>query len=182
MLLVEQATNFTATRLAYRRYIGEFSPDDFTTVASGWSRHVAEMTCREIIAFIRFTHFDAHQFAKTLDRLAALAPEMRPDERREVSEAVERVWDMYYSLGEEPDLAFRLGSLLYSLGEYARAIVFFQRSIEIYGDYTGTLLNLGACHLMLGDHAQARRTAEQVLQAQPNNPAAVDLLEQCHPD
>jgi Tfp pilus assembly protein PilF len=58
------------------------------------------------------------------------------------------------------------------MDDYARALTYFERSIEIYGEHTGTLFNMAACHQMLGQSAQAESLLRKVLKYDPDNQQA----------
>ena len=113
------------THSAFRRTVGDFGPDDFYAIARRARAHTDEMTVRELLALLRLSFYDAHQFDYYLPRLTELAPDATPDERRSLRDAVHRVWSLYFHLGEDTDLAYGIGGLLYALSDYPAAISYF---------------------------------------------------------
>ena len=98
---------------------------------------------------------------------------------RDVTEALEKVWDCYFPLGEEVDLANGIAALLYAIDDYARALAFFQTSMQIYGPDTGTLYNIAACFQGLGEDATAAAMLRKVLEYDPGNEPARTMLAEC---
>jgi tetratricopeptide (TPR) repeat protein len=175
-LMLARATEYVETRRAYQRHVQDFSPDDFYTITRQAGQYVGEMSLAEILAYLRFSYYDSAQFTRYVPRLTELVPELSRDERQSVLDAIDKVWDLYFPLGEEPDLAFQIGGLLYEMGDYARALTFYERSIDIYGQHTGTLYNMAACHQLIGQFAETESLLHKVLQCDPDNQQARALL------
>lgn len=176
LLLLNGATGYIETRRAYLCHVQDFSPDDFFTIIRHSSQHIAEMSAAEVLAYLRFSHYDSAQLVQYLPRLSELAPELNRQGREAVSEVLDKVWELYFPLGEEPDLAHHIACLLYEMDDHARALTFFERSIEIYGEHTGTLFNMAACCQLTGQPARAESLLRRVLQHDPDNRQARDLL------
>jgi len=86
------------------------------------------------------------------------------------------VWGHYFPLGEELDLANQIATLFYAMDDYPRALIYFQRSSEIYGEDAGTLYNMAACLHLLGESDQAAALLQRVLELEPGNAEAEGLL------
>jgi tetratricopeptide (TPR) repeat protein len=177
LLMLEQPQNYIETRRAYQRQVMEFGPDDFYTVFNHMQRSVKEMPVTEILAYLRLSRYDSHQFGRYfLPRLLELAPDVSAQERRVIRDAIDKVWALYFPLGEEFDLAHQTARLLYELDEYGQAVQYFERSLEIYGPYCGTLYNMAVCYRLLGQHQQAEGLLKDVLTYDPDNQDARTLL------
>ncbi|MBV8474376.1 MAG: hypothetical protein JO107_03100 [Hyphomicrobiales bacterium] len=174
-LLVDQPQAYRETQAAFARSIEEVGPDAFFTISRHARKRVEEMSLEEILAYLSLSHFDAHLFAAWLPRLSELAPEFDADERAAVIEAVERVWDGYFPIGESSDLAAGLAALLYQLDAFAPALRLFAISAAIYGDHTGKRFNRAACLAELGQDEQALTLLDSVLAHDPDNAAAAAL-------
>jgi tetratricopeptide (TPR) repeat protein len=176
LLMLTNATAYVDTRHAYQGQVQDFSPDDFHTIMRHARQYIAAMSVEDILAYLRFSYYDSAQFAHYLPRLMELAPELNRDERQSVCAAVDKVWEMYFPLGEELDLAYQIACLLYNVDDYVGALTYFERSIEIYGPHTGTFYNLAACHQLVGQFEQAQSLLRKVLQYDPDNQQARALL------
>ena len=176
LLILDEAGRYTETQYAYQRHVQEFSPDDFYCITKHARQTIPEMTAEEILAYLRLSYYDSHQFARYLPRLLELAPELNPDEHQDISEAVHKVWELYFPLGEELDLAYYIACLLYEMDHYAQALTYFKRSMEIYGAHTGTLYNMAVCHHFLEQHEPAVSLLRKVIKHDPDNHQASTLL------
>jgi tetratricopeptide (TPR) repeat protein len=179
LLMVAEAAGFTGTQYAYQRHVQEFGPDGFFTVSKHAREHIPQMSVDDILAYLRLSHHDSHLLARYLPRLMALAADFDEPTRRDVADALEKVWAGYFPLGEEVDLANGIAAVLYAMDDYARALAFFQTSMEIYGPDTGTLYNIGACFHGLGEDAAAAAMLRKVLEYDPGNETARVLLADC---
>jgi tetratricopeptide (TPR) repeat protein len=176
LLMLKSAASYVETQRAYQRHVQDFSPDDFFTIARHAGQHITEMSAADILAYLRLSYYDGAQFTHYLPRLTELTPGLSHDERQAVVDAVDKVWELYFPLGEEVDLAYQIAGLFYQMEDYARALIYFEHSIEIYGQHTGTLFNMAACHQMDGRPADAHSLLRQVLRYDPDNQQARELL------
>ena len=179
LLMVPEAAGFTETQYAYQRHVQEFGPDGFFTVSKHAREHIPQMSVDDILAYLRLSHHDSHLLARYLPRLMNLAADFDEPTRRDVADALEKVWAGYFPLGEEVDLANGIAAVLYAMDDYARALAFFQTSMQIYGPDTGTLYNIGACFHGLGEDAAAAAMLRKVLEYDPGNETARKLLADC---
>lgn len=168
-LMVEAAREHLETRAAYRRHVEEFGPDDFYTLTRYLRKHTESMSLDELLACVRLAHDDGTQFARYLPRLLALAPELDVQGRSAVVATIERVWALYFPLGDASDLAFDIGRLLYEMDDYRGAIRFFEQSLAAFGEHAGTLCNIAMCRRMLGELDQADALLRRVTECEPGN-------------
>jgi tetratricopeptide (TPR) repeat protein len=176
LLIVSDPAAHTATHNAYQRHVREFGPDSFFSVMRHARETIPQMSARDILAYLQLSHHDSHQFGRYLPRLQQLAADFDDEARQDVIAAIEKVWSHYFPLGEELDLANQIASLFYAIDDYPRALTYFARSIEIYGEDTGTLYNMAACHHLLGENNEAAALLERVLELEPGHAEAASLL------
>jgi hypothetical protein len=83
------------TIAAYDRSIAQRGPDDFQTLRGVLRRTADEMTLPELLAYLRFSGFDAKIFAELAPRIVALLPTSSARDRADLSEALAHVeeWD-----------------------------------------------------------------------------------------
>jgi tetratricopeptide (TPR) repeat protein len=79
------------------------------------------------------------------------------------------VWEVYYPIAENRDVACRLGVLLYELGSYAEALCYFNRSLEIYGADPTVTYNMSMCHYELGQMEKALEFINETLLLDPRS-------------
>jgi len=179
LIVTQNAELYGETRNAYARFVQDSSPTDFRTMAALVRRSMDDMSVEEILAFLRTSHYDAHQLLRLLPRLSELIGSMSPSARSAVTNVIERVWEMYLPLGEPTDLANQIARLLYDMDEYSLAIKFFLRSIELYGDIGSTLFSLAASYYLTSDYSKAGSFLCTILERDPENEQAQELLEKC---
>lgn len=157
---------------AYREAIEEADPGDFYQITQIARRVYASMTPEQFLAFLRVSGWDPLVMFEGARELAGKAAEMSDRTRQALALAAGKVWENHYPIGDNIDLAFRLGMLLAALEEYAQASVYFARSARLYGVNATTSCNLAACYYCLGDRDQTRHYIEESLRLDPTNPDA----------
>ncbi|MGI9304374.1 MAG: SAM-dependent methyltransferase, partial [Gammaproteobacteria bacterium] len=161
LLQIPEAVRHRETISAYQRHVQEFGPDDFFSITRHARQDTDAMSLRDILAYVRLGLYDAHLFACYLPRLHTLAPECTEMQRATLIEAVDRVWALYFPMGEGRDLAFELAGLLFALDDHARALNYLKRSIPLYGENNTTLINMAICHRQLGREDAAEQLLRQ---------------------
>jgi tetratricopeptide (TPR) repeat protein len=167
-VLGQLPNNVAETRLAYRLAIAQFGPDDFYTLKKGVERFYFALSVSQILAHVRLSGWDANIFQGCLPALMSLAEEMSDKERSDLYTTIERVWDTFYPLGEDQDMAFNIGLLLYEMSDYIEAVNFFNYSLEFYGVNAGTSLNCGLCYYNLEQFEAALAWVDHSLSLDPD--------------
>jgi tetratricopeptide (TPR) repeat protein len=176
LLMLPDAARHDETRHTYQRHVRDFGPDDFYRVIKHARKTVAQMPVEAILAYLQLSRYDGRQLAHCLPRLMELVAELDAAARHDLVEAIEAVWEMYFPLGERFDLAHGIAGLLYAMQDYEPALLFYERSMAIYGPDTGTLCNIASCYHRLGEYAIAAAVAHRILEYEPDNAAAKALL------
>jgi hypothetical protein len=175
-LFGKEAHCYFQTKNAYQQHVANFSPDDYYNLISHCNETIDTLNFKQMIAYLRLGYYDSHLLTYFLPHLIKLAPEFNLDEREVVIFAVEQAWKIYFPLGEENNLANRIATLLYTIEEYSLAHLYFERSVAIYGPDTGTLYNIALCNYLLNQFTEAKGLLEIILQNEPTNQLAKDLL------
>jgi tetratricopeptide (TPR) repeat protein len=178
-LMLPEASNHIEVRQAYRRHVADFGPDDFYTIVHHAEDSVPRMTLQQLTAYLRLGHYDSDRFIRYLMRLIELAPDLNRQQCDSFIEVIERVWDLYFPLGEIVDLAHGIGCILYRMNEYARALTYFEISITSYGENAGTFLNVALCCQNLKQWEKAKASLEKILASEPENQSALELMATC---
>lgn len=161
---------------AYAEHIGEAGPDDFYTLRRFVQGNAGELDVPQMLAYLRLSGWDANNFQACYKPLLRCAETMEGPQRREVAAMAAQVWNTYFPLGEEGDMAFALGKLLCEMEHYAGAITYLQRSLQWYGDTSDTLHHIGLCHYHLQQWPQALAHVQQALRLDPAHDPARALL------
>jgi tetratricopeptide (TPR) repeat protein len=173
-LLGDWADDAPETAAAFYDAVERFGPDDYFSIKKALEEQHANMSVRQVLALIRLSCFDPLLLTQCIPTLYKKLETRQ--EAAEIRRAIDRVWSRYYHLGEGMDLAFHIGTMLGQMGQFDEALVFFERSLELSGDDTSVIYNIGLCHLQLGDREQAAELAHRVLADDPEHAPAQKLL------
>jgi len=166
---------YPETRRAYEEAVGRWGPDDFFTLRGGLDKLAGSLSLEQRLSFLQLSGWDDAVLTDgfpTLLRQVADAPEAV---RRRMLQAIGRVWELYLPIGEEGDLAFSLGALLYEMLDYPEAIAHFERSLRLHGPAASTSYNLGACYYGLRRLDDALRHVEEALALDPSFESAAAM-------
>jgi tetratricopeptide (TPR) repeat protein len=163
------------TELAYEEAIERAGPDDFSTLLKRLEKQYEQMTLEELLATLRFSRWEASVLMDSFSSLMTQIETASEALLQEVCWAVYQVWETDYDLGDEEDLAFHLGMLLYAMDRSAEALTFFEHSARRFAEEPGTYYNQGMCHVRLKQDAQALECFEKALALDPDFTRALDM-------
>jgi len=166
-LLGTAGNGWTETRQAYDWAIDRWGPDDFFSFKERIEQSCDSLDVEQVLSFLRLSGWDDEILMATFPALSQGLEAASEGLRREVRRALAKVWDLYLPIGEERDVAFIVGTLLYQMGDYAEALLRFQRSFELHGPAAATWYNLGACHYGLRRMDLALSNVEAALAQDP---------------
>jgi hypothetical protein len=176
LLYLKEADSYKETLQAYNKYVNDFGPDEYFTIKKHVEKGITELPVNELFAYLRLSEYDSQLFFQFLPRLHKLAEEFTDDERFLTLQLIAKVWDGYYPLGEDKDLAYEIGLLLYKINFYEEAITFFELSEKIYGQKEGVLFAKVLIHDMLGNKDVSARLLNELLAKFPDFQPAQELL------
>jgi tetratricopeptide (TPR) repeat protein len=176
MLFMDTPDDYPQTAVAFNENVDQFGPDDFYTLTQMICARIDSANYPELVAGVCLSRHDPHLFARMLPRFSQLAPKLNEQQRWGLLQVVIKVWDMFYPLGEDADLAFDIGLLLYELELYRQAMDFYALSEQIYGQAIGTLFNRALCYEQIGDKRTADTLIDKVLSIDPQFQPALDFF------
>jgi tetratricopeptide (TPR) repeat protein len=182
LLLLQEAAQYQQTQGAYERHVAEFGLDAFYSITKHARQDIAAMSVRDILAYMQFSLADAHLFACYLPRLIELASEFEPHEWETVRTIVDKVWQNYYPIGEERDLAASMAHLLFEMGDLEGCLTYLDQSLILYGRQANTLLNMALCQQQLDNAAEAEALLREAYELDPGHPIVRQLLVQYDAD
>ncbi len=149
LLFMPDGESYVQTDAAYERNVNEFGPDDFNSVKHLAYFNVSRLKLKELLAFYRLSAYDAAIFIQMLPRLKQVMQRISFNERRRIAQTLDRVWDMYFNINEDFDLAYEIGGMLYDLAFYAEALPYFDHSNAAFGLKADVFYNRALCHYQL---------------------------------
>lgn len=155
--LGEHPTGWLETRLAYEQRVGQAGPDDFFVLRRALLPAGEGLTLDDVLSLIRVSRWDPRVLGDCLFALWQRAPDAPSAAKAALVKTIQVVWENYYWIGEELDLAFELGLLLDALGAKTEALWMFHESERLHGEDPRARWNAGLCHFGLGRPEEAAR-------------------------
>ena len=171
-LLGTNSAGYAETQLAYHKAIEKGGPDDFFTLKKGIEKHYEDLTLEQLLALMRLSGWDSKIFLDAFPALLNQVESTSESLQQELNLAIQQVWDNYYHIGEERDIAFYMAMLLYGMKDYREALEYFDHSLRLYGPDASTLYNMAMCHYSLRQLDQAIECVNQTLEINPAFDAA----------
>ncbi len=137
------------TQQAIEEYLINNSPDDFFALKKGIEQNYHAFTLSQIIAYLRLSGWDYKIFLDCFPAIVVHLETASESQCEELFFVLQQIWDNYYPIGEQRDLPFYIGMLLYNMGYYAEALEYLEQSQKLYGDDASTIYNMGMCHYRL---------------------------------
>ncbi len=178
LFFLANPTSYRETIHAYERFVNDYGPDDYFSLKKLIEQHFSTLSYQDMMAVLRLSGYDARIFRQMLPRLFEILPTISDNERWTLFLAIPRIWDTYYPLGEQEDLADNLGDLLLALDFYQEAILYFEKSVMIYGKVADTLYKIAVCHCLLGAFSTAVPIVEELRAYDPENEALLELIQE----
>ncbi|HAS46239.1 MAG TPA: hypothetical protein DCS93_37505 [Microscillaceae bacterium] len=182
MLYIKEHTAYKETVLCYQNQVNDFGPDEYFSIKKHIEQQITILSVRELFAYIRLSNYDSRLFHQFLPRFQELVPELNEDERFAMLQLIAQVWEGYYPLAEDTDLAFEIGLLLLDLYFFHDAIGFFTLSERIYGPKEGVLFAQAAAFTVIGESIKAIDLLNTILKKNPVHEMARELLQELQQD
>ncbi len=162
-LFSESNHDFIETSMAYNEVIETIGPDDFYNMKKAIMPLSKSLTTRELLTFLRFTVWDARTLLELYNILLERIEIEENFPKDEVVDAINKVFEYYFPIGEEGDLGYYFGSILGYLGHDEDALKFFEASLEFYGECPETNYEIALCYYNLQEIDRALEYTEKSL-------------------
>ncbi|CAI6032907.1 tetratricopeptide repeat protein [Cohnella sp. JJ-181] len=178
-LMLESPVRYVNTRLAYRRGVGRFGPDDFFSLKLWADREIEAMHLQQILAFWRLGGYDAEWFIQCAKRISTLLPDATDEEKLDIRSGIMTMWNSFYIMPQRYDLALDAGLILFEMDLYAEAKSMLETSVRTDDDQPVSTVYfcLAICCLELGVEDEARHYLQEALAQEPDHEEALALLQ-----
>lgn len=160
--------DFIETSMAYNEVIETIGPDDFYNMKKAIMPLSQSLTTKELLTFLRFTVWDSRTLLELYNILLERIQNEENFPKEELVDAINKVWEYYFPIGEEGDLGYYFGSILGYLGHDNDALKFFETSLEFYDECPETNYEIALCYYNLGQIDRALEYAEKSLSLDPD--------------
>lgn len=151
--LFQESKDFTETKLAYDRFVNHFGPDDFNGIKKFTYKNMARMDLDELVGMLKLSHYDSTFFKNVLYRFKQLSTRVTFKQRNRLAQTMKEVWNMYFTLYEDFDMAYEMGGIFYDLGFYKEALSYFSASTSLFGEKADVFYNQILCYYQLREDA-----------------------------
>lgn len=173
--LSKRLHNYIETELAYYDIIETIGPDDFYTMKQAIVPRHESLTTKELLTFLRYTIWDARTFAEFYNTLLERIKEEENFPVEELVLAIHNIWDNYFPIGEDGNLAYCFGSLLAYFGYDCDAIKFFEASTLFYGEDAAIYYEIALCYYNMGILEKTIEYIDKSLLLEPNFEESLNL-------
>ncbi len=180
VLRLDSPKEYVHTRLAYRRSVERFGPDEFYSLKELVDRHSEDMGIQQFLGFWRLGGYDAEWFVHNTKRISALLPEADEEELEDLFSGIERMWSSYYVMEQRYNLALDAGLILFEMERYEESKRYLELSIDAeQGDVVSTVYYcLAICCFELERVEEAAGYLRELLKLEPDHEAAAELLQE----
>lgn len=168
LFLKEDSQNYARTEAAYQLFVNDFGPDDFNSIKRMAYDNLANLNMQDLLALFRLSAYDSKFFITLLPQLKKVANKISMEERKRLSEAINKIWSMYFNINEDFDLAYELGGMCYDLGFFEAALNYFEHSTDLYGKKPDIYYNQILCYYQLRLDNLFLATLKKAKQTFPN--------------
>ncbi|CQR58371.1 tetratricopeptide repeat protein [Paenibacillus riograndensis] len=178
IFMLEEPLRHVQARLAYRRFIERFGPDDFFSLKLWIDQNYDTIGLQQILGFWRLGGYDAELFIQSAERISGLLEDASDEEILDLKLGIDRMWTGFYPMPQKYDLALDSGLLLFEMGLYEDSRRFLTQSLRETEDepVVTVLYCLAICSYELEDLEAALEYTRQALVLEPEHEEALDLL------
>lgn len=147
---IERSAGFPHLKQAFEDVLNQFGPNDFFVLQKSLKEDIANPPLRTVIALLKLSCWDPDVFYKFRDVILTQAPASSSKLRNDLARGIPSVWENYYMMDLEKDIAFEIGRFYYGIRDFANALKFYAESTRTFGEHHVTFHNQGLCYYSLG--------------------------------
>ena len=175
LMFLPETESYIETNLSYQKVVNDFGPDEFNSLKKMAYFNVAKLTITEIIALVRMSAYDSSFFIKLLPKLKQVFLQTTHREQKIIVQTIHEVWNMYFNINENYDLAYELGGMYYDLADYPKALDRFQDSSSTFGQRADIYYNQALCYYQLRQDELFLSTLKEGKEMFPTNKMFANL-------
>ncbi|NRT87437.1 tetratricopeptide repeat protein [Clostridium beijerinckii] len=169
LFMVSNSDNdFIETSMAYNEITESVGPDDFYIMKKAIMPLSNSLTTKELLTFLRFTVWDSRTLLELYNILIERIENEENFPKDELADAINKVWEYYFPIGEEGDLGYYFGSILGYLGYDNDALKLLETSLEFYGECPETNYEIALCYYNLQQIDKALEYTEKSIELDPD--------------
>ncbi|SEN49426.1 SAM-dependent methyltransferase [Paenibacillus sp. OV219] len=168
------------TRLAYRRFIERFGPDEFYSMKQWVDRNLDSMGLQQILSFWRLGGHDAEFFIQSTQQISKLLTDANDEEMQDILRGIGLMWSSYYVMEQRYDVALDAGLLLFEMELYEESKRYLEISVHQEEDeiVSTVFYCLAICCFELHLIEEALNYTRELLKLEPDHEEALELIRQ----
>lgn len=152
---LERAAAYPFLKNAFQESVDIFGPNDFFVLQKSIKEDMTNAPLRTIVSLLKLSAWDPDVFFKFRDVILNHAPNCGQKLRNDLCRGIPKVWENYYMMDLDKDIAFEIGRFYYGIRDYAIALKYYTISKDTVGDHHVTSHNQGLCFYSQGQHELA---------------------------
>lgn len=149
LFFTEASRKFPQLEQMYRKHSRHLNLEDFNIMKKFVFKNVTRANLSEVLGLLRLSSYDSGIFIKLLPSIKQLSKQISFKQRSRLRQTIDHVWTSHYPIKLDYDLSYELGGLMYDLGYYAEALVYFDSSMKEFGNKVDVNYNQILCHFQL---------------------------------
>ena len=174
-----RSSRYPHLKRAFTDCVDTFGPNDFFVLQKSIKEDLAQPPLRTVVSLLKLGDWDPDVFFKFRDVILNHAPSCGQKLRNDLCRGIPRVWENYYSMDADKDIAFEIGRFYYGIREYAHALKFYKISSDTIGEHHVTFHNQGLCHYSIGEIDTALVQFKRALSMNNDYEKARSWIEKC---
>jgi len=165
------------TVLEFDRSLERFSPIDFCELKQA-IEDAEQPSLSACLALLRLSCWDPETFYGLHEVVISAADEADEVELGFLRRALTCVWDNFYTLRQDQDIAFAIARVRYQIDDHQQALDLYRTSLQLHGDDVATHHNIGLCLYHLGSLEAALERFSHALVLDPDYALSQDWRRQ----
>lgn len=139
--------DFRETTLAFEQSLNSFEPKDYWKMATLEEKDLESMELDSLILILKFGGWDPINFVTFFESIRAKLLNAPLEKQEAFSDVIDRIFENYYPVSKsEGNFILNLGVLSFDIGEYRKALTFFEKALEVMGPSALVYRNISACY------------------------------------
>jgi tetratricopeptide (TPR) repeat protein len=175
---VDSPLEYSNTRLAYRRSVSRFGPDEFFSLKMAVDRSLDNMGLQAILSFWRLGEYDAEFFIQSTKRISSLLQDASDEEKQDILGGIQLMWSSNYVMEQRYDVALDAGLILFESEMYEESKRFLEISVQQDQDeiVSTVFYCLAICCFELELEEDAVGYLRKLIELEPDHEEALALL------
>jgi tetratricopeptide (TPR) repeat protein len=159
----ERSSAFPHLRSSFNDAVDTFGPNDFFVLQKSLKEDAPNPPLKSIVSLLKLGDWDPDVFFKFRDAVLNQIPNCGLKLRNDLCRGIPRVWENYYMLDLDKDIAFEIGRFFYGIRDYTNALNYYIESTNTVGEHHVTYHNQGLCYYSRGELETALKHFEKSL-------------------